>query len=459
MLTESVQNQLNKSIVDKVNCQNVFSVYNSSEIFNDQRLAKLSLSYIKRCFALCVDCPQFLELDYFSVVKLVSSSGLHLGSDIEVFNAITFWLSHNFEERKKHAKSLVVKFRLNLISDLTLNRLLTDKSYFKGIEECFTLIKTILQPETVLEIRNNPLHPSRYCNQDDFNIILVGGYNCASQKRLKSVLCIDLKRLDKVKMFPDLEAERDYMRLVCIKNELYAFQAVSHSPSQGMPIEKYSFATEHWEVIGNMHDARMMFCTCSIMNKCYAIGGLIDNHATSSCVALDTSTLSQYREPLQWRQVSSMNAARFNAGSAVFEGKVVVSGGYNNNALLNTVEAYDHVADDWSNIPNMIERRNGHKLVAVSNKLFVIGGHSTSPCEVFDSTCKQFISITPPFRYLNYLSSVSEVVSIGAKLVVFGNREKKIVVLDLENYNWSEEVFEVLLDITDFGCVKVPQLL
>lgn len=39
-----------------------------------------------------------------------------------------------------------------------------------------------------------------------------------------------------------------------------------------------------------------------------------------------------------------MNHARLNPSCAVFEGRIVVFGGYNGGSL-NTVEAYDHIAD------------------------------------------------------------------------------------------------------------------
>ena len=54
------------------------------------------------------------------------------------------------------------------------------------------------------------------------------------------------------------------------------------------------------------------------------------------------------------RKTVSTNVARENSSCAVFEGRIVVSGWYNNNeGLLNTVEAYDHIDDSWKYMPNM----------------------------------------------------------------------------------------------------------
>ena len=39
---------------------------------------------------------------------------------------------------------------------------------------------------------------------------------------------------------------------------------------------------------------------------------------------------------------------------------------------LNTVEAYDEIADEWSYMPSMIESVYSHSLNAIKNKLFAI---------------------------------------------------------------------------------------
>ena len=59
----------------------------------------------------------------------------------------------------------------------------------------------------------------------------------------------------------------------------------------------------------------------------------------------------------------------------------------NNVPGLNTVEAYDGLFNSWSPMSSMIERRCGHNLVAIKNKLFVmvcISGDGYKPCEVLD---------------------------------------------------------------------------
>ena len=60
-----------------------------------------------------------------------------------------------------------------------------------------------------------------------------------------------------------------------------------------------------------------------------------------------------------------MSWRRTDAASTVFEDKVVVSGGMidvNEDTCMctNTSEVCDHIAQTWSCMPHMVERRYGH---------------------------------------------------------------------------------------------------
>ena len=100
-----------------------------------------------------------------------------------------------------------------------------------------------------------------------------------------------------------------------------------------MSVEKYSPSTESWEKVADMYDEREYYCACSYMDHVYIIGGCL-TYRINSCIKFDTINQT-------WRAISRMNERRHCAACAVFEGNIVVSGGYNEN----TVEVYDHVDD------------------------------------------------------------------------------------------------------------------
>ena len=152
-----------------------------------------------------------------------------------------------------------------------------------------------------------------------------------------------------------------------------------------------------------------------------------------------------------------MIVARRHASCAVFEGRIVVSGGYNYiDGNLNTVEAYDHIDDSWTKMPNMIERRSSHKSVAIKTRLFVVGSFISNTIEVFDSSSKKFALLQHP--YTNFKAYyIADVISIGNKIVLFSKKEGLVFLYDVENNAWSEKSCEATKYIEYFSCASLPQ--
>ena len=150
--------------------------------------------------------------------------------------------------------------------------------------------------------------------------------------------------------------------------------------------------------------------------------------------------------------------------STVFKGKIVVSGGLDVTWKdLNTVEAYDHVDNSWSYMPNIIHRRSLHRLVAIRNKLYVFG-RSLETCEVFDSSINTFSLLKSPSPLLNMDTRLNinltrpAVISIGNKILIFRNNTLKLTYFDLDKADWYEEPFELTKDIKYYLCLKLPKI-
>ena len=158
-----------------------------------------------------------------------------------------------------------------------------------------------------------------------------------------------------------------------------------------------------------------------------------------------------------WTEVSRMNEAIHNASCVVFEGRIVFSGGYNiNNGEINTVEAYDHIDDSWTNMPNMIAERCWHKSVAIKNKLFIVGNLSSHTFEVFDSFSKKFASLQHP-SINSRIYKIADVTSIGNKVVIFNKGDGPVFLYDVENDAWSEKSCEATKHVEFFSCASIPQ--
>ena len=439
---------------NKVNLQNVVTVYRISKYFNFTDLAEPARRYIERFFTLVYENCNFLNLDFTQITNIISSSELCIDSELEVINAIEAWVSFNFRDRNKFGSRLLSKVRLHLLSESALKSLLNGKFSFKKNFGCFSMLtKALRDKKTVRQNKLSNSNQSRYCCQSAFDVVLSGGNqdggSCDHATKFAG------ESLKFTKHLAPMQTRRDLHDSVYCKGSIFLFGGYNHI-NYVKNIEKYSLANNTWEYVGNMYKDIKDFCACAFMDKIYIIGGMKEyEYFTDLCMGFDT-------KDNKWSKVARMNEIRSNAASAVFEGKVVVSGGIAME-IKNTVEAYDHVDNSWTPMPNMIEGRYGHTSVAMRNKLFVIGsinGNRKASCEVFDSDGKKFVALkTPPNSFTTRLECVVYTFLIGSKLVTFNDLNLTTVLLyDVKKKEWSERKFEGPKNNVGYGCAITPQL-
>ena len=153
-----------------------------------------------------------------------------------------------------------------------------------------------------------------------------------------------------------------------------------------------------------------------------------------------------------------MKEIRTQAPCAVFEERIVVSGGFDGDNNLNTVEAYDHIADEWTYMPSMIESTFDHSLIAIKNKLFAVGRRSRI-IEMYDSKSNTFVAITkyPTFHYWPY-SFLAHAIGMGEKFFIFFKESSNTSYYDADKDVWFENIpcFEAKSYFNFF--LKIPKL-
>ena len=87
-----------------------------------------------------VESENFLELDFYHLLKIISNSGLYLTSELEVFNAVDKWLNYNVKERTKFAEQLLPKVRFYLLSEDSFKFVSNKFSRFLKINETNKLL-------------------------------------------------------------------------------------------------------------------------------------------------------------------------------------------------------------------------------------------------------------------------------------------------------------------------------
>ena len=442
MLEDVKENKIFRPLLSTISPKGSLVFYCFSNIFNVTSLFEESLSLIVRYFSVVTESNNFVDLDFTCLRKILTSGELNIDSELQVLNAADRWLRHNVAERGKHARDLLSKVRLSLLSAPALRQILDKISVFSASDECGDIIKTALSNERRSINRNVAI---RYCNQSDFELMVCGGGNVETSEASRDVKRFRANNLLEAKKMARMNEGRGDFGAVCVGGDAYVFGGTDWNLKCVRSVERYTRAGDAWEHVTDIGDDRKHFSVCPFMENVLVVGGFVKGRFTATCLQFNTKTLG-------WRETAEMSEARCYAACSVYQGRVVVCGGIGDGRLKDTVEAYDHVADAWSKMPKMVKRRKDHRSVSVKSKLFVVGGNLSQSCEVFSSTTNKFTLLKEPA--IDFGGDPVEMIAIGTDLFVFF--EKGIVlVYDFDNDKWSKKECEATKNLVLFSCAKL----
>ena len=71
-----------------------------------------------------------------------------------------------------------------------------------------------------------------------------------------------------------------------------------------------------------------------------------------------------------WSEIAQLRLSRCHSACTVYEGKIVITGGYNTYENLKSMETYNHHANKWKSLCDMIVGERYQSLVSLGNKMF-----------------------------------------------------------------------------------------
>ena len=464
--------EINTFTIGNVEPQNVATFHQLSSVFHLPDLAKMTSEYIQRCFTIVAETKNFLELDFRIINKILSSSELNITSEVEIFKAADAWLRHKIIDGNI-AESLFLQIRFPLLSDHVIKSLfdkrsgLRSASSFHEHEECLMIMQKILKnKDEFYKNKSNMFYTNRYCNNRKFNLLFFDDNEYDDKRsgethKRVSVYQTSAENLQDYRVF--LQTKENIYDTFCLKGKVYfLFSRPVNGGCKISSFMRFSPISKIWETLtlDNFYDCIIAgYCVCTFMDSIFIMGGFFNNNqykGTRYCCEFNVKTK-------KWRRIANMNQARINADSAVFEGRVVMSGGtaelegFGPSEGTNTIEAYDHVSGTWSYMPSMVHSRYNHQLFAVGNRLFATGGN-TLTCEVYDSVSKRFtaLKLPPDFVWLEFNTSCSFL--LGRKFFVFHTDcYPKVVSYHVDEEKWSEESFEITKHLEPYDCMRIQQ--
>ena len=248
----------------------------------------------------------------------------------------------------------------------------------------------------MLNERTSVLYQTRYCAQKDFSIAV-----CMNKS---------LKIIESPFSLNDYGSSNQLCALYTHNSKVVTGGSDLYFISNSWPsctFKKYPKSSKTFNILPPLLDERDDFHVCSFMQKIFVVGGYVTNERSSFrmsgyCVCYD-------KKRNKWAYIASMIETKINVSCAVFDGKLVVTGGRikkEDDAVLTSVksvEAYNFHENKWTQLPDMLNERCFHSAVSIGNKLFVIGGRNSTTCEMFDSETNKFA----------YVKDVQHIENIG----------------------------------------------
>ena len=215
--------------------------------------------------------------------------------------------------------------------------------------------------------------------------------------------------------------------------------------------------TKNWVVQNSLpNKALMSFCVCKFMGKIYIMGGY-DSDKPGDCTQKTALTYDPKTDA--WEEKATMNESRRHAACSVFDGKTVVSGGIDLQESR-SVEVYDAFSDEWSDMPDMLERRSHHSQVSIRKNLYIIGGYYTQQCEIYDGFNQLFVRIFPDMPLFGERHSRIQCLTIGSRIIIFKSTGLEgVAVFHVDKGEWSEVKQNMsAIKPNAICCVKTPKL-
>ena len=288
------------------------------EISNIFSLDDYCLNFIERWFTVVAQKKQLLENSFNQVIKIFASSSLNITSEKELVNAANLWIKHDSKERGNHAIELIKKIRLTLLSVAALKSVLKEENSFSNDAECLEHINSVIVEKTNTA---NPLsinYHSRYCGQQHFDLLV-----CGNKSSSIPFYQSNGNGFDEV-----LKYENDcnvLNKFVVLMNGVIYFLNDQYISSYSIFTNEHSFLKKPPEY--------SISSAVAFMGKLFVLGRRKKRFVYFKL------------ENKDWYYTNKKSEKTTNSSCTVFEGKIIVSGGFSSHVDRKTVEAYDYFAN------------------------------------------------------------------------------------------------------------------
>ena len=361
-----------KFIEQTLNISNCIMVYYSSEKYQCSELQEAARTFILANFVAVTKSNDFLNLSVSEVEKWISSDGIVVKGEEEVFTAIMRWISQS-SRRKQSFFELFRHVRCIYVSHNYLVTVILQHQLVKNTKQCLNLVVNAMK-----EISDGTEacflnQPPRHClSTHEHAVFACGGVGG------NKTMCYVPSKSKWYRMEPRVTIRNPYgLDVSAYQGKLYVIAGGKRE------VERYDPLLNSWASVKSLKENIQFASAVTFQGHLYVIGGVdIDN---------DNKRLSTVRRYIPdanvWQEVARLRNPRSSLCAVADEKNIYAIGGINSLGLLvSDVEKFDLEGNCWKWVAPTRVQRKSPAGVNFHDKIFVFWGLDNNPhgcsCEI-----------------------------------------------------------------------------
>ncbi|GFS58227.1 kelch-like protein 26 [Trichonephila inaurata madagascariensis] len=359
-----------KEQLDLDNCVDVATI---AEIYSLHKLLKEVYLFICGNLKKFAEKSEFLRVSPFQLEYILKCDFPVDCSEREVLSIVLKWIEHQPHERFKYIHQLLRYIHFNEISSVDI------RSFFESpVLKCLCSTSSLWSRlwhvsghSMWQEQRGMSLINSRGM---ELAILKVGGFGISG---VTNDIAYYLSSIGKWRYLTSIpHVEQCNFGTAVLNNELYIVGGCFNQSLQENvhPFGfRYNPLTNSWSTMAPMQKERCRFSLGVVNNHLLAVGGVGES---GDFDVLDDSAPCEKYDPTTdvWTPVSSLPGSRAQHAGTSWRNFFYVSGGLDQDLVLNSLWRLNTETDHWEIRAPMITPRADHSMVCCGDKIYVCGG-------------------------------------------------------------------------------------
>ncbi|XP_039961629.1 kelch-like protein diablo [Bactrocera tryoni] len=355
---KEVARYCNRFIVNKLSYANLLDIISFADDHGCKDLRAKAFGFAVEHFKELLTNGELLRFSPALMEELVESDELNVYNEADVFDAIMRWHKYDEENRRPYLINLLSLLRITQLEPAFVFK------HIKPIPGSDRLILDALDwfhvPETRWQTKLKYTKPRN-------------SRNC--------LMAVEVNIMDESKRFLRYDPIADtWARCGQVLGEKTDYGTIFVKNSLVFIGNKYlvrfDLEKQQWETPQPVRKRRELICVAVLQDNIYLIGGYCKT--TKNTVEMFDMRTGD------WLRVAPMLEGRYCAKAVVFDERIYVMGGSENECALNSVECYDPMLDTWEARACMIEARASPGAAVAHGYIYVLGGYNDSPLDTVE---------------------------------------------------------------------------